>query len=116
IKFLPFWVGVLGILGFLSLWTSYLFLGLELKGIFDLDLKIGHWPSIFLVTILPITLYFLGFKDFIFLVGIAGGIFLAIEGILVVWIWKKIHRGFSLVPFVTPLFVAGMLYEILKIF
>ncbi len=116
IKSLPLWMGVLGILGFLSLWTSYVFLGLELKGIFDLDLKIGHWPSIFLVVVLPIAFYFLGFKDFIFLVGIAGGIFLAIEGMLVVWMWKKRHRGFSFVPFVVPLLFVGMLYEVFKMF
>ena len=107
-------------LGTASLWTSYIFLGLEFKEILKSDFRFKEAMASLLVTILPISLYFMGLNDFLVLIGIAGGIFLATESILVVLMWRKLNkRGPMLHIFswiIIIVFLAGAFYEASQLF
>jgi hypothetical protein len=73
----------------------------------------------------PLALYALGLRDFIFLVSISGGIFLALESIFIALIWRKLNAlgkprlllqgfGAKTAYAIILVFAAGMLYEILR--
>ncbi len=95
----PDWfLAVVGALGLLSLWGSYIVLGLNVKEILFFDLKIKEFISGLLVVFLPIVLYFSGFTNFIGLVSLVGGLFLSLEGILIILIWLRMNRSVSAPP------------------
>lgn len=113
----PIWViKAIGVLGILSLLTSYVFLGLELKGIFRLDFGLSEVRAALLVILAPIGLYLLGVTDFIKTVSLAGGVFAALEGVLVVLMYEKISGQRIFVYLLLPIFFLGALYEVLQMF
>ena len=86
----PILSAVLALTGFITLWTSYFMIGLNLKDILVRDLR---WSRVFLrcaVIIFPIALYLAGLRNFLEAIGIAGGFFLALEGIFIVLMWRKV--------------------------
>ncbi|MST04180.1 MAG: hypothetical protein EXS49_01250 [Candidatus Pacebacteria bacterium] len=89
----PIFLFVLGILGILCLWSSYIVVGLNIFNILRFDLKIRKSLRFFMVVFLPIILYVAGLRNFILLTGIIGGIFLSIECIFIILIWLKMNRG-----------------------
>lgn len=113
---------VVGILGILSLWSSYIVVGLDVKNTLALDLKISPTIRDAIVVAFPVILYLVGFQNFLGLVGFVGGIFLALESILVVFMWLKAKEKTGKLPllgkfspalavlFVLP-FVAALIYE-----
>jgi hypothetical protein len=65
-----------------------------------------------LFAVVPLIIYFLISGDFLTLVGLSGGIFLAAESIMVVFMRRKIFGGkFSDVVLIA-VFIIGMLYQI----
>ena len=113
----PVLAAALGILGFITVWTSYSMIGLNLHEIFVQDLK---WPkrvSGLLVVLLPMALYLLGFRDFLGAIGIAGGLFLALEGIFIITMWRrafKESRWFLPAGFLYIVFLASIAYQAVK--
>ena len=107
---------IIGILGISVIWTSYFFLGLEAKDVLRYDFKLPDTLSLTLVVLIPVLLYFYNSSDLITFMGIAGGIFLALESIIVVLMRNKLKpvglRGY----FIMLVFLVGMFYEILKNF
>lgn len=75
--------------GIVTTFTSYLTLGLTLKKILWYDLKLNKILAWLLTCLLPIFLFLLGIKKFIPLISFLGGIFLGLEGILVLLMYKK---------------------------
>lgn len=114
IVFSPFLLKIFGVVGLLTLWTSYVFLGLELRGIFRLDFKIKKIAADSAVVFLPLAIYLAGVSDFIVLVGVAGGIFSGLESVLVVSMWQKLKKRLSPAFFLIPVFLAGAVYEAIK--
>ena len=104
-----------GFLGVFVLWTSYFFLGLEVKGVLHLDLGIKSWLATLVVFFAPIALYLSGLSNFIQLIGIAGGIFLAIESVLVVVIYSKLKGWRALNTFLVIVFLAGIIYQFFQL-
>lgn len=108
-------VALVGLLGMFAIWTSYFLLGLELKNIFRYDLKLPSWLAALIVVTAPLVLYLAGLRNFIELVAVIGGVFLAIESIMVILMHHKLrgkrHRG-ELV--LIAVFILGGLYEIIK--
>lgn len=82
----------LGILGILALWSSYIIIGADVNNVLRFDLKFSKATRLFAVIGGPLLLYFLSSQDFIRLVSFVGGIFLALEGIFVVFMWHKLNR------------------------
>jgi len=101
-------------LGIFALWTSYFFIGIEVRDIFRYDLKFPHLLAIGAVTFLPIILYTFGISSFIKLIGIAGGLFLAVESIVVVLIYGKLRGWSRLGKVLVALFAIGAFYQLLQ--
>ncbi len=113
---IPSWLlGLIGLLGIFAIWTSYFLLGLEVRDILRYDFKLPYKLAISVTILAPLLLYLVGFKNFIELVTIIGGVFLAIESIMVILMHHKLrgrrHRG-ELILIVV--FILGALYEITK--
>ena len=83
-----------------SMFSSFLALGYDLKKIYELDLALPKLASWVLVALLPAVIFLLTRIDFVKLVSIVGGVFIAIDGILVFFILKKMRaQGLSRVKF-----------------
>ena len=101
---------MLGILGLLTIWTSYLIIGTEIKDILSNDLKLHDVLALVVVSVVPIVLYFINVGSFISLISLAGAVFLAIECILVILMHGKLKGGLSLLDkLIICLFIAGAL-------
>lgn len=92
----PIFLIILGILGVLCIWSSYIVIGLNTFNILKFDLKIRKTLRLFMVVFLPILLYLAGLNNFILLTGIIGGIFLSIECIFIILIWLKVDKASSI--------------------
>ncbi len=90
-----------GILGILSLISSYVVVGANVRKIIQYDLKmpalIGGLSAIFI----PLILYFSGLQSFLGAVSFVGALFLPLESILLIAIWLQMNKK-SEVP---PMFV-----------
>jgi hypothetical protein len=113
----PFWKMVMtGVFAVLLIADSYVPISWEIKNAFERDL---HWPKpvgLGLVVVLPALLYFLGLTNFIAVVGLVGGVFLAIEYLFIVFVARRVLR-LSLAECVatdclTVLFLLAVVYEI----
>lgn len=80
---------IMAVLGLLSLWTAYTFLGFEVHNILTSDFKIKMLGASIAVAIAPLILYYAGLNNFLWLIGISGGVLLALESILVILMWQK---------------------------
>jgi hypothetical protein len=109
---------VLGALGLLTIWTSYFMIGDNLKDILRFDFKLSRlWAGLIPVT-LPFLLYLVGFKDFLTVISLTGGIFLALEGVFVVMMWRGAFRGHRwrwLTGLLYAVFVVALGYAVLGV-
>jgi len=97
IGLIPAWLSIaIGVLGLLSLWSSYILVGLDVSNTLKFDLELPLWLRLCVVVVAPIVLYVLGFSNFIGLVGLVGGIFLAIEGVFILLAWLSAREKKSL--------------------
>lgn len=100
-------------LGILTTFTSFITLGLTLKKIFWYDLKIEKNLSWAITCFAPLVLFLIGIKKFIPVISFIGGIMLAVDGILILLMYKKIHpQKFWILPLVF-IFLGGIIYEII---
>lgn len=115
---------VLGVLGLITLWSSYIIVAYDVNGILEEDFKLPRSSRFVLVVLAPLVLYLLGFQDFLKLVGFVGGIFLALEGLLIIFMWRRANRvlksssilmrgvGPGLILLTTLVFVGAFAYQI----
>jgi hypothetical protein len=115
----------IGILGFLSLISSYIIIGLNASRIFNYDLSLPNWLSKILVMFVPIILYLSGFQNFIESVSFIGKIFLPLEAIFIIFMWLKADkkaemppilvgkRAFLFAPLILAVFFVVLIYGIL---
>ena len=83
---------LVGIFGLISLWSSYIVIGLDIKNALKYDLKFPKILAGLTVIILPALLYFWGFQNFLTLVSLIGGIFIALEGVFIALMWLKARK------------------------
>lgn len=115
----PALLSLLGVMGLVALWTSYFMIGINVKDILRFDVKWSPFGAGVLAVAAPLLLYFAGFKDFLGTVSFTGGIFLALEGIFVIAMWRRAFpeskwRWISWPFFVV--FLVAFVYETVKIF
>lgn len=114
--FLPFALFVLlGVLGLITLWTSYFMIGINVKDILKLDLKYPRWIATTVALFVPLLLYFCGLRNFLPVLSFTGGIFLGLEGVFVISIWRKAFPEHKWRWFSWPLyavFVTAIGYEV----
>ena len=104
---------MIGVLGLFSLITSYVFLGMEFKGIVENDLKFPRIAAALAVLAVPIVFYMVGLNNFLTLVGLAGGIFLAVESALVIMMRRAATLRRKPYDFILmAVFLAAIIYEI----
>lgn len=118
-------LAAIGILGFLSLISSYIVIGLNVRRIFNYDLFLPNWLSKLLVIFIPISLYFAGFRNFIESVSFVGKFFLPLEVIFILLIWIRANRkaemppllvgrrAFLFVPVILAVFFVVLIYAII---
>ena len=86
-------VGLLGnLFAVLAMGTGFMGLGVALKQSLIWDWKVSTFSSTLFVILVPLTLFMVGFNNFITILGVVGGLFMGIEVILMVlvyWIAKK---------------------------
>jgi len=114
----PVVCSVLGLLGLIALWDSYFVIGINIKDILILDAGWPRWIGFCIPLFLPLLLYFLGFKDLILVLGIAGGIFTACAGIFVTRMWQNafpLNKFKNISSILYVVFFAAIVYEILNI-
>lgn len=107
---------LLGFLGSFSLWASYTSVSREIEGIFRYDFKESRDLSLLAVALVPLLLFALGLRDFIALVGVMGGVFLALEHTMVTLMWRRLtgNRPWWSYLIIVLLF-GGAIYEIVKL-
>jgi len=114
----PSLVVLLGVMGLLTLWTSYFIIGISVKNILNFDLNLSKKLSFFIVLVGPLAIYFLGVKNFLNAISFSGGIFTALQGIFIVMMWQKAFPGGQWQKFCYPLyavFATAIVYKILTI-
>lgn len=101
------------IFGLLTTFTSFITLGLTLKKVFWYDLKLKRVASWAITCFLPLILYLAGIKSFIAVIGVVGGIMLAVDGILILLMYKKLRpeRKVLVYPLIL-LLLGGIIYSI----
>lgn len=78
--------------GIIATFTSFISIGLTLKKIFKYDLKIPEILSWFIACFIPLALFFVGFKNFLQVIGFVGGIVLSFDGILICLMYQKFRK------------------------
>ncbi|MBI2473664.1 hypothetical protein HYV70_03880 [Candidatus Uhrbacteria bacterium] len=83
---------VTALLGSITIFSIYLVLGIELLNTFKFDFHRSHRVSWFFVCIVPVLLFYFGFREFIDIISFVGGVFGGILGILVAvmyWVMRR---------------------------
>jgi len=117
-------LALIGVFGLISLWSSYIVIGLDIKNALKFDLKFPKILAGLAVVVLPPLIYFWGFQSFLTLVSLIGGIFIALEGIFIVLMWLRARKMKSeevifkklnplIIYALIMIFIGGILYEII---
>ncbi|NCN52964.1 hypothetical protein GW950_00695 [Candidatus Wolfebacteria bacterium] len=88
----------IGILGILSLLSSYIVVGLDVRRVLQYDLLFSSTFSKLVVIFVPILLYLLGVKNFVNSVDFVGRVFLPLEAIFVIFIWRNANKKLEMPP------------------
>lgn len=105
------------VLGIITTFTSYLTLGLTLKKILCYDIKCGENVGFLVASFLPLLLFFLGFDNFINIIGLSGALAIGAEAIIIVLIYRawraKKRRPVRIWPWILiTILVFGIVAEI----
>jgi len=89
------WVRVLAnVFAVFAMGTGFMGLGIALKQSLTWDWKISSFLATFLVILAPLTLFMVGLRSFVDILGVVGGLFLGIEAILMALVyWKAKQNG-----------------------
>jgi tyrosine-specific transport protein len=99
--------------GLLTTFTSFISLGLTLKRVFNYDLGLSSSVSWMITCFVPFFFYLVGVQNFISLISFLGAVFLGIDGILILLMYKKIKLASTpLLYFLILVFLGGIIYEI----
>jgi tyrosine-specific transport protein len=111
------------LVGVFAMFTSYLAMGYDLRKMYELDFGVPSWLSWVVFVVVPIVFFISGFKNFVALISLMGGVLIAFNGIFVVFILrilrKKINNGIRFLRFSVPVqvaivvvFLASIAYEL----
>lgn len=114
--FLPLFVRVsLGLLGLVAIFTSYFVIGRNIAEIAEEDLRVPALAGAAAAAILPLGFYAFGVSVFVVIVAFTGGVLLGLEGVFVVWMWRRAfprHRWRTASAALFVVFGAGIMYEL----
>jgi len=96
-RIFPQWAIVAALLlAFLEIATSYLIFGISVRETLVNDFSFSPKVSNSAVAFLPVLLFFVGATDFVKVIGVLGAIWISIDAIFILLIWRKVrdaHRG-----------------------
>ena len=119
LSFLPMWLKAsLAGLGFFALFTSFVMLGTNVRDILRLDLKLPWSVAALVPTIVPLGLFLVGLQDFFAVLSFAGGLFVSLESILIISMWRrhfKTHRFRNLATGFYIIFFAAIVYSFVEL-
>jgi len=98
--------------GAVVIFNAFISLGLILKKVFMYDLGIKKTHAVIIVCALPLILYLLGVRSFIPIISFIGGIFLGIDGILILLMYRKIGGKKIIIYPLSAVFLLGIIYEL----
>jgi amino acid permease len=101
------------VLGVITIFTSYLAVGLTLEKTFRYDLGLSKNQAFWLISALPLILFLTGLGNFIKIIGFVGGFMLGLEGILILLMYRKLYPKKSWVYPLIVVFLLGMGYQII---
>ena len=85
-------IAIGSLMGFLAVFTSFLALGVDMRGIFRYDFGFSKYLAWFLVVFPPVFLFLLGFQDFTLILGLVGTVGMGFTGIFVILMAKKLRE------------------------
>lgn len=94
----------LGILGLFAVWSTYIVILQYVKSVLRFDFGLRDALAATLTVFLPLSLYFVGSKDFLKLIELVGGFFMGLESIFITLIWlrmKNQKRKSQILPYLT---------------
>jgi amino acid transporter len=101
------------LVGILATFVAFIASGIIFKKTLMFDLGIKHWQAFVITCFTPMVLFLLGLKSFIPLVSLTGGVFLGIDGILILLMYKKIGGKNIIIYPLSLVFLLGVIYEII---
>jgi hypothetical protein len=105
--------GLFFLFGLITSFTSFIVVGLTLKKILTYDLHIEKNVAWGLTVIVPILLFLTGFKNFIDIFSIVGGILLGLDGVLILLMYQKIRPDRKRLTYpLLLIFIGGIIYEL----
>lgn len=84
---------IVALLGTLTILSIYMLIGVELQNMFQYDFKMKKLPAFLLTAVVPIVLFLIGFREFIYLVGFVGAVFGGLHGVFIVATYQKMRKG-----------------------
>lgn len=107
---------VLAVLGIFAIWTSYEPIGLEIKNALSRDLRWRQPIGLAFVIFLPLILVLIGLNNFLKVIGLAGGVFLSMQYLLIFLVARRAlaltrFQSFYLI-IASLVFVLGAIYEV----
>ena len=102
--------------GALATITAFITQGIVFKKTLVFDFKIKHWQAFVVTCFVPMILFLLGFKSFIPILSIVGGVLLGVNGILILLMYKKIGGKKVIIYPLSLVFLLGVIYEIIYFF
>jgi len=121
-----FMMAAIGVFGLFSLISSYTTVGFDVYKSLELDIQASWWLRALVVVLGPILFFLAGLRSFLTLVGFVGGIFLALEGLMIIWMWVSANHISKRPPLLTKkitvaglvgaglVFAVALVYEIIK--
>lgn len=98
--------------GILAVFTAFVVQGMIFKKTLVLDLKIKHWQAFVMTCFTPMILFLAGFKSFISILSLTGGVLLGINGVLILLMYKKIGGKNIIIYPLSLVFLLGIIYEL----
>lgn len=117
-------VVILGLVGFLAVYDSYIILSSNARAMLELDFLFPKRVAWILVSAIPFTLYLAGLHSFILIIGAVGAVAGGIEISLIVAIYHQVRNAagktsslsYIWKAAVLLLVASGVVYEALKVF
>ena len=102
-------------IGVITTFGAFLAHGLLLKKVFMYDMGLKERWAWLITCFIPLLLYFLGFNSFIAIISFIGGVFLGIDGILILLIYQRIG-GKNIIAYpLMAIFILGIVYSIVNL-
>jgi len=107
---------LISLFGSFAITTSFLMLASAMVNTFYLDFKISRFSAWLLAVIPPMVLFLAGIRTFVGIISLAGGVALAIEQILVVFLYAKAKSKGNRIPEYSLNIPTWLLYVLISIF